>query len=264
MTPCPRPRSAARLLLVSALSASGLLALGGCSGLASDVARYASAPRSATASAGVSATPPQSAPALTDAQARSALVTEADLGDPWAPTQGVATWRDGFLKASAPAGMPDCQRLIDALYGDELLGAPARAVVGLDDGYAGAQLRYQVSSQRAAEVDAALVWLRSLPQKCRQFTATTALGVVQGVQVADSALPAFGDARQGLRITVTRVNRGASETLTLDIAAVRVGEDAFTVTNGGLGEVFTEVTQAVAELGAERLAEVRKQARAQV
>ncbi|MEV7995764.1 hypothetical protein AB0O67_28855 [Streptomyces sp. NPDC086077] len=264
MTPCPRPRSAARLLLVSVLSASGLLAVTGCSGLASDVARYASSPRTAAGSPSGSSTSSQSASALTDAQARSALVTEADLGDPWAPTQGVATWRDGFLKASTPAGTPDCQRLIDALYSDELLGAPARAVVGLDDGYAGAQLRYQISAQRAGDVDAALAWLRSLPQKCRQFTATTALGVVQGVQVADSGLPELGDARQGLRITVTRANGNDTATLTLDIAAVRVGEDAFTLTNGGLGEVFTEVTQAVAELGAERLAEVRKQARVSV
>ncbi|MFJ4469993.1 hypothetical protein ACIP2X_21325 [Streptomyces sp. NPDC089424] len=263
MTPCPRRRSAARLLVVSALSASGLLAVTGCSGLASDVARYASSPRTAGSPSG-SATSSGSAPALTDAQAQSALVTEADLGDPWGPTQGVATWRDAFLKASTPAGTPDCQRLIDALYSDELLGAPARAAVGIDDGYAGAQLRYQVSAQRAADVDTALAWLRSLPQKCRQFTATTALGVVQGVQVADSRLPEFGDARQGLRITVTRPNGNDTVTLTLDIAAVRVGEDAFTLTNGGLGEVFTEVTQAVAELGAERLAEVRKQARVSV
>ncbi|GAA3300198.1 hypothetical protein GCM10020295_40310 [Streptomyces cinereospinus] len=161
----------------------------------------------------------------------------------------MATWRDGFLKASAPVALPDCQRLLDALYSDELLGAPARAVVGLDDGYADAQLRYQVSAQRPADVDRALAWLRTLPQKCRQFTATTARGAVQTVQVADSRLPEFGDARQGLRVTLTREEAGQPVTLTVDAAAVRVGQDAFTVTNGGLADVYTEVTQAVAELG---------------
>ncbi|GGS86571.1 hypothetical protein [Streptomyces chromofuscus] len=256
------PRPSARFLAVSALSAGGLFAVGACSGLASDVARHA--PDFSSASPDVSPTAPRAPQALTRAQAEAALITEADLGDPWAPTQGVATWRDGFLKASAPAGSPDCQRLIDALYSDELLAAPARAVVGLDDGYADAQLRYQVSAQRSTDVDRILVWLRTLPTQCRQFTATTARGVVQGVQVADSRLPAIGDARQGLRITVTRADAGESVTLTLDVAAVRVGQDAFTVANGGLGEVSTEVTRAAAELGAKRLAEVRKQGRVQV
>ncbi|MBV7698237.1 hypothetical protein [Streptomyces sp. TRM70350] len=262
------PRLSARFFVVSLVSAAGLIAVGACSGLASDVARYATSPGLSSSSPDSSPAPPKAPPALTDDQARAALITEADLGDPWAPTQGIATWRDGFLKASAPRGMPDCQRLLDVLYSDELLGAPARAVVGLDDGYADAQLRYQVSAQRPTEVDRALVWMRTLPQRCRQFTATTARGVVQGVQVVDSRLPAFGDARQGLRVTVTRDDdgQGAGQpvTLTLDVAAVRVGEDAFTVTNGGIGEVYPEVTQAAAELGAKRLAEVRKQGRVQV
>ncbi|MBG0853767.1 hypothetical protein I2W78_18410 [Streptomyces spinoverrucosus] len=258
------PRLSVRVLVVSVLSMGGLFAVGACSGLASDVARY-------TTSSGApdgSATAPKAPPTLTDEQARAALITEADLGDPWAPTQGVATWRDGFLKATAPAALPDCQRLLDALYSDELLGAPARAVVGLDDGYADAQLRYQVSAQRPTDVDRALEWMRTLPRTCRQFTATTARGVVQGVQVVDSELPAIGDARQGLRVAITRDDDGAGEgepfTLTLDVAAVRVGEDAFTVTNGGLGDVYAQATQAAAELGAKRLAEVRKQGRVQV
>ncbi|WP_171117251.1 MULTISPECIES: hypothetical protein [Streptomyces] len=262
------PRLSARFFVVSLLSAAGLVAVGACSGLASDVARYATSPEFSSASPDGISPPPKTPPALTDDQARAALITEADLGDPWAPTQGVATWRDGFLKASAPHGMTDCQRLLDALYSDELLGAPPRAVIGLDDGYADAQLRYQVSSQRPADVDQTLVWMRTLPQKCRQFTATTARGLVQGVQVVDSALPAVGDARQGLRIMVTRDEDGPGEgepvTLTLDVAAVRVGEDAFTVTNGGLGAVYPEATQAAAELGAKRLAEVRKQGRVTV
>ncbi|MFB9467280.1 hypothetical protein [Streptomyces cinereospinus] len=258
------PRPSARFLAVSLLSAGVLSAVGACSGLADDVARYAATPGPSSGSPGGSAASRTAPSALTAGQAEAALVTEADLGDPWTPTQGVATWRDGFLKASAPVALPDCQRLLDALYSDELLGAPARAVVGLDDGYADAQLRYQVSAQRPADVDRALAWLRTLPQKCRQFTATTARGAVQTVQVADSRLPEFGDARQGLRVTLTREEAGQPVTLTVDAAAVRVGQDAFTVTNGGLADVYTEVTQAVAELGAKRLAEVRKQGRAQV
>lgn len=47
-------------------------------------------------------------------------------------------------------------------------------------------------------------------------------------------------------------------------AAVRVSDDVLVLTNGGLGDVYTEVTQGLAELGAKRLADVRKQARVQV
>ncbi|MGP4084581.1 hypothetical protein [Streptomyces sp. KR55] len=253
---------AARAFLASALSAGALLTVGGCSGAQPWAARQAAA----SASPVVSATPPSATgvPALTEAQARSALITEADLGEPWAPTQGSATWRDAFLKASAPADRRDCGRLLDGLYADELLGTPARAVTGLDDGDEGAQLRHQVTTQRAGDVDRTLAWLGTLPEKCGEFTATTAGGVERRVEVFDAELPEVGDARQGLRITVTDDTDYEPVTLTLDVAAVRVGEDAFTLTHGGLGDVYMEVTHEAAELGAERLAEVRKQGRALV
>ncbi len=65
---------------------------------------------------------------------------------PWTPTQGTATWRDSLLKAKT--NIPDCQRLLDALYADELLGTPAtaQAVTTLDDPDDEAQLRYQVAA----------------------------------------------------------------------------------------------------------------------
>lgn len=57
---------------------------------------------------------------------------------------------------------------------------------------------------------------------------------------------------------------GEPTTLTLDVAALRVGEDAISVTNGGFGDVQTEATQTAVQLGAERLKEVRRQGRVQV
>ncbi len=89
---------------------------------------------------------PAAAPVLTPAQAQSALLTDADLGAPWTPTQGTATWRDSLLKAKT--NIPDCQRLLDALYADELLGTPAtaQAATTLDDPDDEAQLRYQVAA----------------------------------------------------------------------------------------------------------------------
>ncbi len=72
-------------------------------------------------------------PLLTRAQARAALITEADLGAGWEPTRGAATWRDGLLKAGAEP--PDCGRLLDVLYTEDLFGADTapRAATALDE-----------------------------------------------------------------------------------------------------------------------------------
>jgi hypothetical protein len=95
--------------------------------------------------------------------------------------------------------------------------------------------------------------------------ASTVGGTVQNVDVTDVPLPEVGDARQGLRVILTgETYDGEFTVLTLDVAAVRVGEDTITLTHGGLGEVSVEATQALVHLGTQRLVEVRKQSRAQV
>ncbi|MBL1083139.1 hypothetical protein JK359_14280 [Streptomyces actinomycinicus] len=253
-----------RAVLLSLLT-GGLLAAGGCAALG--LRQPASAPhplptvdRSATTP---KATARPDGSTLSDEQAEAALLTETDLGEPWTLTDGAATWRDGLLKASTEAG--ECQQLLDALYSDELLGAPARVAVGLDDGDTDAQLRYQIGARRPADVDAVLSWLRTLPVQCARFTATTELGLVEDVQVVDAPLPEVGDARQGLHITFASTTPdGQNYLLSMDVAAVRVGEDAFALTNGGLGDVPNDATQAAVQIGALRLADIRKQGRAQV
>ncbi|WP_316959569.1 hypothetical protein [Streptomyces sp. TRM68367] len=88
---------------------------------------------------------------------------------------------------------------------------------------------------------------------------------MRGVQVGDLPLPEVGDARQGLRVTLAgETADGEESVLTVELAAVRVGADAIGVTHGGLGDVSTEVTQAAVDLGARRLTEIRRQARAAV
>lgn len=247
------------------LTVAGLLALGGCAALA--LQQPATAPQPLPTIDKQAPAPKPSARAdgstLTDEQAQAALITDTDLGAPWAPTSGAATWRDALLKATTEAG--DCQPLLDALYADELLGGPARAAIGLDDTDTDAQIRYQIAARRPSDVDAALQWLATMPARCARFTATTELGTVEDVQVTDAPLPEIGDARQGLRVSVAAMTSDGQEArLTLDVAAVRVGEDAFTLTNGGLGDVPNDATQAAVQVGALRLADVRRQGHAQV
>ncbi|QJS10946.1 hypothetical protein HKX69_16765 [Streptomyces argyrophyllae] len=247
------------------LTGAGLLIAGACAALGLN--HPASAPYPLPTLDRPAPTPRSSAPtggsSLSDEQAQAALIGPSDLGGSWIATRGAATWHDGILKAQTSAG--ECQRLLDALYGDELLGGPARVTVGLDDADTDAQLRYQIGARRPSDVDAVLAWLRTLPARCARFTATTETGLVEDVQVVDAPLPEVGDARQGLRVTLAGTTADEQDfLLTLDVAAVRVGEDAFALTNGGLGDVPNDATQAAVQVGALRLADIRKQGRAQV
>ncbi|GAA0288105.1 hypothetical protein GCM10009540_04240 [Streptomyces turgidiscabies] len=239
------------LLTMAACTHDGSHA-GGGTGLRQ--ARAAASPTPAQ-HASASPTAPQ---ALTDAQARGALLTDADLGAPWTPSEGAALWRDALLKATADNA--DCGRLLDAVYTEELVGEPAgaRAVAGFDDYDEGSQLRYQVSAAHRADVDERLAWLRTMPQKCARFTAVGPRGARQEVRVKEVRLPDAGDARQGLRLSTRGELDGAPATLTLDLAAVRVGDDAIVLTNGGLAEPRTKYTARALQVGAERLKQTRK------
>ncbi|MEU6550529.1 hypothetical protein ABZ915_09605 [Streptomyces sp. NPDC046915] len=253
----PTPAAAVAVTAVTLFTASACLA--GTPGQARD-------PLAAPVSSGPD-TGAGSAPGLTDAQTRAALINEADLGAPWMPSEGAATWRDGLLKATTTAS-PDCQRLLEALYTEEPFGRPSgsRAVSALDDGDDQAQLRYQVAAHRPADVDRALAWLRTLPSTCGQFLATTTSSGVETVQVEELLLPAVGDARQGLRVTLTGESdmNGQSPVLTLEVAAVRVADEAIVLTDGALGSVPPDdSTRRALELGAQRLTQVRAQARTQ-
>ncbi|GAA0902740.1 hypothetical protein [Streptomyces thermoalcalitolerans] len=249
-------RPPARVLLAPVLTVVALLTAAACApGQAGRVTEAAASPSAARPSAPAFASP---ASALTQEQAQKALLTEADLGPAWGPTQGAATWRDGVLKAWTE--MPECQRLLEALYTDEPLGAPsgAHAVVAFDDRYGEAQLRHQVLALRAEDVDRALAWLGTLPRTCPRFTATTTRSGVQNVQVMDLALPDVGDARQGLRVTFT----GVSAALTVDVAVVRLGDDAVVLTTGTLGTPPEDTAESLRR-GVDRLMEVRNQERLQ-
>ncbi|MFH9824200.1 hypothetical protein [Streptomyces bobili] len=248
---------------VSALVVTGLLGVTSCATLGLEHPPTARPAAPTVEQSSAKPTAPAASPVLTDAQAREALITGTDLGEPWTPSRSIATWRDGMLKATTPTA--DCQKLLDGLYSDELLGAPPRAVVALDDADTGAQLRYQLTDRRPADVDRTLGWLKTLPERCARFTAKAPDGTVLDATVAEQPLPEVGDARQGLRVILTNWNTdGDPVALALDVATVRAGQDTFTLTNGGLTDVPNEATQAAVQLGVQRLTEVRKQGRVQV
>ncbi|MGW8062238.1 hypothetical protein ACVV2G_08150 [Streptomyces ziwulingensis] len=260
--------AAARPLLARALPAALTVALALAVAACAWGGRHGDRPPGtapATAQSPAALPSPAVPPVLTRDQARAALITEADLGETWEPTRGAATWRDGVLKATAERS--GCRRLLDVLYTEELFGAATapRAAVALDDTAGGAQLHYRVTSHRAADIDRTLAWLGTLPDACGRFTARSAGGAVRDVRVVDAALPEAGDARRGLRVTVSGTAADAGDAaLTVDLVAVRVGDDAISLTNGTLGEPADDATWTAAETGTRRLTEVRRQGRAQV
>ncbi|MFH8897451.1 hypothetical protein ACH4HG_13790 [Streptomyces coeruleorubidus] len=251
-------------VLSSALAAGTLLATAACSD--DDGGTDGSRVSGVTASqaAGQRQTPSPTTTLTTD-RARTALITEADIEDDWTQVRDTEAenWHDSlligrvdvsdFLTAKAQAA--DCRRLLDSLFDDDLLGRPSGAseLRGFEQG--DSRLLYQVASYQRTDPQDSLNWMANLPEKCDQFTVTDG-GEQRTVQVVETSLPGVGDAREGLRVTVRGTTGGTPATLTLDVAAVRVGDDAITVAAGGLdGDEDDSVEQAV-RLGTQRLKDV--------
>ncbi|MCX4766279.1 hypothetical protein OG562_35965 [Streptomyces sp. NBC_01275] len=260
-------------MLAAALAAGALLVTAACSGgdddesTGSDIAASPVAERSVTPSPSKSPTksPTASTAPLTKAGAETALIDEAELEDAWTEVDDASTWKDSlligevdtadFLTAKTQAA--DCQRLLDGLYDDDLLGRPsgASALTGFTEG--DSRLLYQVAAYKQADLDKSMDWLGTLPDSCDQFTANASDGSKRTVQVVEASLPKEGDARQGLTVTVQGTSDGSPVTLTLDVAVVQVGADAITVTNGGLDGADHDSTEDAVKQGTHRLKDVQ-------
>ncbi|MFG3082184.1 hypothetical protein [Streptomyces parvulus] len=263
-----RPSRPVRLA-ACALAAGALLTTAACSdGSGGSVAARDAAERAGTASpagrapaAQPTGSPSTGPAALTESGAKAALLTEGDLEGDWNQVQDADKWRDQLLVGevdvsdflTAKTDASDCQELLDGLYGEKLLGEPSgpSAVTGFEQG--DSRLLDQVADYDRAGLDDRLEWMASLPQKCDQFTATDSGGEKRTVQVTEASVPDVGDAREGLRVTVQGTSDGSPATLSLDVAVVRVGTSALTVTGGGLdGDQGDAVEQGVRQ-GTDRL-----------
>ncbi|MEV6019536.1 MULTISPECIES: hypothetical protein [unclassified Streptomyces] len=264
-------------LLASALTAGMLLSTAACSNGGGDsgsgrtdssASPASTVPASPVAEEPGAASPsPSSSPrVLTKAEAQTALITNSDLGSQWAESKGVAAWHDTLLKSKVDASAfitdkgnaQQCQKLLDGLYAENLLGKPlgASAVTGFDNSADNAQMRYEVASYGKSSLDTQMKWLATLPDICDQFTAVDNKGDRQTVQVVSTHLPDVGDARQGLQVTMSGKLEGDPDTLTLDFAAVQVGDSALSLTNGGLSGTEHQSTEQAVQAGANRLKDV--------
>lgn len=259
-----RPGRPVRVLAV-ALAVGTLLATAACSDDGDDSASTDSS--TATSSAGKqTATASPTITPLTSAGAQTALITEGDLEDNWTQVKTAAGWRNRMLIGTVDAAQfltgktqaADCQRLLDGLYDEDLLGAPPgpSALTGFTEG--NSRLLYQVAAYRPASLDQSFDWLKTLPTACDQFNAVASDGSTRTVQVVEASLPDSGDARQGLTVTVAGPSGGTPVTLTMDVAVVRVGDDAITVTNGGSDGADHDSTEDAVSHGTTRLKDVQE------
>ncbi|MFC5212739.1 hypothetical protein [Streptomyces coerulescens] len=245
-------------VLSSALAVGALLTTAACSDDGGDVSQAGAVARQTPS--------PSPTATLSESGAETALITAADIEDDWTQVKDseVANWHDSLLIGdvdvddflTGKTDAADCQRLLDGLYTDQLLGKPsgASALRGFQQG--NSRLLYQVAAYERTDPQESLEWLKTLPQECDQFTVTGNGGGERTVQVIETSLPNEGDDRVGLRITMKGTSDGEPTTLTEDVAAVRVGTDAITVTAGGLdGGQQDSVNQAVT-LGTQRLKDV--------
>ncbi|MFD8718842.1 hypothetical protein ACFV2H_12685 [Streptomyces sp. NPDC059629] len=253
-----RPSRPARVL-ASALAAGTLLATAAC-------ADESGTPEASTVSPAAERSPaPSATPALTGAGAQAALITPADIEDDWQLANDAATWRNTMLVGkvdvaqflTAKADAADCQRLLDGLYSDSLLGRTTGASGLRGFTSEDSRLLYQVGDYGSANLNATLDWLKSLPEKCNQFTATAADGSPRTVQVVEyKEPPKAGDALAALTVTVQGTSNGQPAKTTLDVAAFRVGASGAAVTNGGLSGVDHDSTVLALQNGAQRLKDV--------
>jgi len=259
-----RPGRPVRVLAV-ALAVGTLLATAACSDDGDDSASTDSS--TATSSAGGrTATASPSITPLTSAGAQTALITAGDLEDDWTQVKTAASWRNRMLIGTVDAAQfltgktqaADCQRLLDGLYDEDLLGPPPgpSALTGFTQG--NSRLLYQVAAYQPASLDQSFDWLKTLPTACDQFNAVASDGSTRTVQVVEASLPKSGDARQGLTVTVAGPSGGTPVTLTMDVAVVRVGDDAITVTNGGSDGADHDSTEDAVSHGTTRLKDVRE------
>ncbi|MFE5190014.1 hypothetical protein [Streptomyces sp. NPDC056628] len=261
-------------VLSTVLTAGTLLATAACAqegGRETGASRVSASPAAARQQTESPTDSPTDSPSgsptgtLSESGAETALITAADIEDDWKQVKDTEAenWHDGLLIGkvdvsdflSARTDAADCRRLMDSLFGDDLLGRPsgANALRGFteDD----SRLLYQVAAYDRTDVQDSLDWLGKLPQKCDRFTMTEN-GEQRTVQVTESDLPSVGDAREGVQVSVRGPVDGTDATLTLDVAAVRVGDNAITVTAGGLdGDKHDSVESAV-RLGTQRLQDV--------
>ncbi|MFC7846333.1 hypothetical protein [Streptomyces sp. NPDC057382] len=250
--------------LTTALAAGTLLATAACSDGGDTDGGTRVTGVEASQVAGERQTPSPTATLSTEG-ARTALITEADIEDDWTQVKDTEAenWHDNLLIGKVDVNdfisgknqAADCQRLMDSLFDDDLLGRPsgASALRGFVQG--DSRLLYQVASYDRTDPQDSLTWMSTLPEKCDQFTVTDG-GDKRTVQVVETSLPGVGDARQGLRVTVQGDAGGDPATLTLDVAAVRVGDDAITVTAGGLDGDENDSTKQAVEQGTQRLQDV--------
>ncbi|MFD9392464.1 hypothetical protein ACFWBB_17645 [Streptomyces sp. NPDC060000] len=251
-------------MLAAVLAAGTLLAAAACSDGDDGASTSSSA---TTSSAGQrSATASPTITPLTSAGAQTALITEGDLEDNWTQVKSAASWRNRLLIGTVDAAQfltgktqaADCQRLLDGLYDEDLLGTPPgpSALTGFTEG--ASRLLYQVAAYTPAGLDQSFDWLKALPTTCDQFNAVASDGSTRTVQVVVASLPKAGDTRQGLTVTVAGPSGGTPVTLTMDVAVVRVGDDAITVTNGGTDGADHDSTEDAVSHGVTRLKDVRE------
>jgi hypothetical protein len=194
-------------------------------------------------------------PALSQAQARTALIKASDLPAPWAPTGGAGSGNPLF---DGRTGKAECQKLLNALRDNDIVGrtAKAKADARFENTLNNSLLSYRVGSYELKAAEDGMALVRGLPQVCNGFTATIVGGTKATVQVVGGSPAQAGEDTAGLTVTMETTVKGVSATVTTEMAAVRIGPNVISISNGGLEGIDSSATARAVEHGAQRLKDV--------
>ncbi|GAA1928425.1 lipoprotein [Streptomyces sodiiphilus] len=192
--------------------------------------------------------------AVTEAQARAALITDEDLPGQWSPADDGGTPAGRMLRGKA--GAAACHDLISGLRDNDVVGPGSGATADRTFRGGDSTLSYQVAAYQEEAAVQGLERIKRLPAKCDDFTLTDAHGHRATAQVTGVSLPDTGDDSAGVRMVLDTEVEGLAATLTLEVAAVRVGPNVLTVVNGGLDGADEEATRTAVDTGTDRLREV--------
>lgn len=170
---------------------------------------------------------------LTDAQIEKALLAVDDLPSGWSVSADDEDEdEDDDSDSETSADNPECQKLMDAMDGDDESEAFGEGEVSFQQSEWGPFLSQSVSSKEGDEIEKAMTAFREAFETCESFTETDADGTKTEFKISDMSFPDLGDDTVALKMSAE------AEGFPVDVplVVVRVDQNVILLASFGIGQ----------------------------